>query len=130
MSDYLADFEKGDDTSSLLRLLNRTGARSVLALAEIGRPVHFRQANHLGTVAGGGPDLFGGPLRVFIRVRRHGHLDQADREGSGLLTRRGGFHADLLADGRAIRNHGSPNPRFVASWWRLVRGLWPKFLLQ
>src|SRR5690606_37451748 len=34
MSDYLADLEKGDGASNLLRLLNRTGARSVLAQEE------------------------------------------------------------------------------------------------
>lgn len=35
MSDYLADLEKGDGASNLLRLLNRTGARSVLAQEEV-----------------------------------------------------------------------------------------------
>jgi magnesium chelatase subunit I len=34
MSDYLADLEKGDGASNLLRLLNRSGARSVLAQEE------------------------------------------------------------------------------------------------
>ncbi len=35
MSDYLADLEKGDGASNLLRLLNRTGARSVMAQEEV-----------------------------------------------------------------------------------------------
>jgi len=35
MSDYLADLEKGDGASNLLRLLNRTGARSILAQEEV-----------------------------------------------------------------------------------------------
>lgn len=35
MSDYLADLEKGDGASNLLRLLNRTGARSIMAQEEV-----------------------------------------------------------------------------------------------
>jgi magnesium chelatase subunit I len=35
MSDYLADLEKSEGASNLLRILNRTGARSVLAQEEV-----------------------------------------------------------------------------------------------